>query len=64
MSESSSPSRVESTSNKPSAEFAAWCEAEFERRRNSSGDFDESHYRQAMELVLDKLHRLEEEGKA
>lgn len=50
--------------NSPSGEFAAWCEAEFERRRNTGETFDEAHYRQAMELVLDKLQRLEEEGRA
>lgn len=64
MSDSPSHSPVEATPSSPSAEFAAWCEAEFERRRNSGGEFDEAHYRQAMQLVLDKLHRLEEGGKA
>lgn len=64
MSDSLSRPTVESPSSSPSAEFSAWCEAEFERRRNSGGEFDEAHYRQAMQLVLDKLHRLEEEGKA
>ena len=46
---------------KPSEEFAAYCEAEFERRLNSGADFDETLYRRAMTMVLDRLTRLEEE---
>ena len=48
----------------PSEEFTSYCEAEFERRINSGGDFDEQRYRQAMKLVVEKLRRLEEEGAA
>ena len=48
---------------KPSAEFAAYCEAEFERRLNSGEPFDEDLYRRAMALVLDRLTRLEVEGR-
>jgi len=51
-------------SKRPTLEFAAYCEAEFERRRNSGEAFDEATYREAMELVLGKLRRLEEEGLA
>ena len=51
-------------SKRPSLEFAAYCEAEFERRRNSGGEFDETGYQEAMEMVLTKLHRLEEAGLA
>lgn len=45
----------------PSQEFAAYCEAEFERRQNSGADFDEHLYRKAMALVMDKLANLEGE---
>lgn len=50
--------------NKPSDEFAAYCEAEFERRLNSGQEFDEMRYRKAMDMVLDRLTRLEQEGRA
>ena len=49
---------------KPSEEFAAYCEAEFERRLNSGALFNETQYRKAMAMVLDRLTRLEEEGKS
>ena len=45
---------------KPSEEFSAYCEAEFERRLNSGDGFDETLYRKAMTMVLDRLLRLEE----
>ena len=48
---------------KPSEEFSAYCEAEFERRLNSGGQFDEPLYRKAMTMVLDRLSRLEEEAR-
>ena len=48
----------------PSEEFAAYCEAEFERRLNSGNDFDEAAYREAMEMATKKLLILEEEGLA
>lgn len=47
---------------KPSEEFAAYCEAEFERRLNSGEPFDEILYRKAMTMVLDRLTQLEEEA--
>lgn len=49
--------------NKPSEEFAAFCEAEFERRLNSGEAFDGQAYRKAMAMVLERLVRLEEEGR-
>lgn len=49
---------------RPSEEFAAYCEAEFERRLNSGEDFNETLYRRSMTMVLDRLERLEQEGKA
>lgn len=48
---------------KPSEEFAAYCEAEFERRLNSGETFHEPLYRKAMEMVLERLVKLEVEGK-
>jgi hypothetical protein len=50
--------------NKPSEEFAAYCEAEFERRLNSGEPFDERPYRKAMDMVLARLVQLEEERRS
>ena len=50
--------------NKPSEEFEAYCEAEFERRLNSGESFDEAQYRHAMAMVLERLIALEEEGRS
>lgn len=41
--------------NGPAKDFAEFCDAEFERRRNSDAPFDEESYREAMEIVLRKL---------
>ena len=49
---------------KPSEEFAAYCEAEFERRLNSGESFNETVYRKAMMMVLDRLTRIETEGRS
>jgi hypothetical protein len=49
---------------KPSEEFSAYCEAEFERRLNSGEVFDEARYRKAMSMVLDRLMRIEAEGRS
>jgi len=48
----------------PSQAFANYCMAEFERRRNSGEAFDEPAYRDAMNLALEKIRALEEEGYA
>ncbi|HEB95835.1 MAG TPA: nodulation protein E [Sedimenticola thiotaurini] len=48
----------------PSRDFASYCEAEFERRRNADEPFDEAAYREAMEMTLRRLRALEEEGYA
>ncbi len=48
---------------KPSEDFAAYCEAEFDRRLNSGEPFNQAQYRKAMDMVLDRLVRLETEGK-
>ncbi|HDY83027.1 MAG TPA: hypothetical protein ENH48_08760 [Halieaceae bacterium] len=47
-----------------SEEFVVYCEAEFERRLNSGEEFDETAYREAMEMALTRLRQLEEEGLA
>jgi len=39
----------------PARDFTDFCEAEFERRRNSDAPFDEESYREAMNIVLRKL---------
>lgn len=39
----------------PARDFAEFCEAEFEQRRNADAPFDEDSYRKAMEIVLRKL---------
>jgi hypothetical protein len=46
----------------PSEEFVKYCEVEFERRLNSGEEFDEAAYREAMEMVLEKLKTIESEG--
>lgn len=46
--------------NKPSEDFATYCEAEFERRLNSGTMFEENNYRQAMDMVMEKLVSMEE----
>jgi len=64
MSDKESGNDTNRSQNKgPSGEFISYCEAEFERRRNSGADFDESRYQQAMNLVVEKLRRLEEGGR-
>ena len=47
-----------------SDEFVRYCEAEFERRRNSGEEFDEESYREAMEMALTRVRQLEDEGLA
>lgn len=48
----------------PARDFAGFCEAEFERRRNSDAPFDEEAYREAMELVLRKLSGPQEQAES
>ncbi len=45
----------------PSANFTAFCEVEFERRRNSGEPFAEEEYREAMALTLRRLQAQEGE---
>ncbi len=49
---------------RPSEAFSAYCNAEFDRRRNSDEPFDEATYHEAMQLTLRKIRQLEEEGYA
>ena len=49
---------------RPLEEFSAYCEAEFERRLNSGEAFSEAQYRKAMQMVLDRLVNIEDEGRA
>ncbi len=42
-------------------DFLAFCEAEFERRRDTGEEFDEASYKEAMDLVVRKFQALEVE---
>ena len=46
----------------PARVFAEFCDAEFERRRNSDDVFDENAYREAMDIVLRKLNGQKEQN--
>jgi hypothetical protein len=46
--------------NRSADEFADYCAAEFERRRNAGEPFDEPAYEEAVQLALTKLRLLEE----
>jgi hypothetical protein len=48
----------------PSEDFVLYCEAEFERRLNSGGDFDAETYQQVMQEITGKLKALETEETA
>ncbi|HHH39597.1 MAG TPA: hypothetical protein ENK50_08490 [Sedimenticola sp.] len=48
----------------PAASFAAFCEVELERRRNSDEPFDEALFREAMEMTLRRLQSRGEEATA
>jgi hypothetical protein len=45
----------------PARVFADFCDAEFERRRNSDGTFNEDDHLEAMEIVLRKLNGVKEQ---
>ncbi len=45
----------------PLQDFLAFCEAEFERRRDTGEEFDEASYKEAMDLVVRKFQALEQE---
>jgi len=46
----------------PAKDFSEYCEAEFQRRRNSDDSFDEASYREAMNMVMRKLQALVSEA--
>ena len=46
----------------PARVFAEFCDAEFERRRNSDEVFDEESYLEAMDIVLRKLNGANEQN--
>ena len=52
------PSIIRQT--RSSEEFVAYCEGEFDRRMNSGDEFDEEGFREAMDVALAKLRKLEE----
>lgn len=51
-------------SQRPSEQFAEYCAAELEHRRNAGEGFDEALFQQAVDLVVRKLQTLEDEGRA
>ncbi|MCK5360804.1 MAG: nodulation protein E [Gammaproteobacteria bacterium] len=46
----------------PARVFAEFCDAEFERRRNSDETFDENTHQEAMDIVLRKLNGVKEQN--
>lgn len=44
------------------SEFLDYCKIEYERRANSGDQFDELMFKEAIELVLNKLRYLETRG--
>ena len=46
----------------PAEKFMSYCLAEFERRKNMGDQFDESAYREAMEMTVRRLRAFEEDG--
>lgn len=48
----------------PARVFAEFCDAEFERRRNSDDDFNEAAHQEAMDIVLRKLNSTNEQNKS
>jgi hypothetical protein len=44
----------------PVQDFLVYCEAEFERRRDSGEESDEASYKEAMDLVVRKFQALDE----
>lgn len=48
----------------PARVFAEFCDAEFERRRNSDDDFNEEAHQEAMDIVLRKLNSTNEQNKS
>lgn len=49
---------------RPSEQFAEYCAAEREHRRNAGEGFDEALFQEAVNLVVRKLQMLQDEGRA
>ena len=47
---------------RPGESFAEFCGAEAERRKNSGEEFDSALFDEAVDLVMRKLQKLEDEG--
>jgi hypothetical protein len=56
------PSQVPEGLGASAEEFLAYCDAERERRLNSGDDFDQEAFDAAIQMVLDKLRVLADEG--
>lgn len=57
-----SPSQLPEGLGASAEEFLAYCNAERERRLNSGDSFDQEAFDAAIQMVLDKLHVLADEG--
>ncbi len=57
-----SPNQATESLGASAEEFLAYCNAERERRLNSGEPFDQEAFEQAMQMVLDKLRVLADEG--
>lgn len=57
-----SPSQLPEGLGASAEEFLAYCNAERERRLNSGESFDQEAFEAAIQMVLDKLHVLADEG--
>ena len=64
MSESSAAPLSLHRPQRPSEAFADYCRAERDRRANAGAPFDAELFDEAVDLVLRRLHMLEEEGLA
>ena len=56
------PSQTEEGLGTSAEEFLAYCNAERERRLNSGEPFDQESFELAVQMVLDKLSVLADEG--
>ena len=56
------PSQVPEGLGASAQEFLAYCNAERERRLNSGENFDQEAFEEAIQMVLDKLRVLADEG--
>ena len=56
------PSQIPEGLGASAQEFLAYCNAERERRLNSGESFDQEAFEEAIQMVLDKLRVLADEG--